>query len=83
MPHAILCLSIAGTDLTESMMQQMSMQPNLRFHSSAEREIVRDIKENLCFVAADYEKTLSEAYSSCNFNKVYELPDGQVLCQIC
>jgi actin len=60
-----------------------SMQPNLRFHNSAEREIVRDIKEKLCFVAADYEKALSEADSSCNFNKVYELPDGQVLCQIC
>jgi hypothetical protein len=81
LPHAILCLSVAGTDLTESLMQ--SMLPNLRFHSSAEREIVRDIKENLCFLAADYEKTLSEADSSCNFNKVYELPDGQVLCQIC
>ncbi len=49
------------------------------FTTSAEREIVRDIKEKLAYVTENYEDELKKAETSSDIEKNYELPDGQVI----
>eukprot|EP00727_Mastigamoeba_balamuthi_P011467 m51a1_g6943 putative actin (466) ;mRNA; r:245990-247460 len=78
LPHAVMRLDVAGRDLTE-LLQRTLTERGFSFTTTAEREIVRDIKEKLCYVSADFEKELSEYEQRPSMTQDYTLPDGQTI----
>ncbi|MGQ4833456.1 MAG: actin, cytoplasmic 2 [Candidatus Asgardarchaeia archaeon] len=77
--HAIRRIDLGGRDITEYL-RKLLRQRGYALTTSAEREIVRDIKETLCYVALDPEKEL-ELYTKMGekMEKSYTMPDGSII----
>ena len=74
MPHSIMRVDIAGRDVTRYL-RTLIRKEGFNFRTTAEFEIVRSIKEKICYLA-----TIPQKEESVDSDKVkYTLPDGNLL----
>ncbi|XP_055343471.1 alpha-centractin-like [Paramacrobiotus metropolitanus] len=71
-PHSIQRTDIGGRDVT-AWMRFLLMKEGLTFHTSSELEVVRQMKERLCYIALNPDK---EEQTEKDTSATYELPDG-------
>jgi actin len=72
---AVRKLELAGRDI-DCQLQRLLTERGHYLNRSTEREMCRDMKEKLAYVALDFETELKAA-SSQNNDRVYELADGK------
>jgi len=75
LPHAVTRADIAGRDITEHLMLQLRRTGHV-FHTSAEREVVKQIKEQECYVAFNPQKEEQIEHDKTSAQHVFKLPDG-------
>lgn len=82
LPHAVFKNKIAGRVITEQMVKLLSVDgisPQGGTGISTWSQIVKTMKEKLCFVSLDFDADKKVAQSSSQFEKTYELPDGSTV----
>lgn len=77
-PHAVERLNLAGGALTDYLVKLLERN-GCFLTSSTERDIVRDMKEKLCFIAPDFDREMAAAKTSNTLERAYQLPDGQLI----
>ncbi|PPQ64396.1 hypothetical protein CVT26_002103 [Gymnopilus dilepis] len=75
MPHAIRRVDVAGRDVTDHL-QLLLRKSGHHLHTTAEREVVRTIKEKCCYVALNPAKEEKDASGR---SEEFRLPDGNVI----
>lgn len=78
MDHAIQRLNLAGRDVTKYLVRLL-MQSGYAFNSSADFELVREIKEAMCFVSYDPKKDKKLADETTLLDREYMLPDKSLI----
>ncbi|KAJ1884136.1 centractin- actin- protein of the dynactin complex [Kickxella alabastrina] len=84
LPHAIRRMDVAGRDVTEYL-QVLLQKAGYNLYTSAEKEIVRQVKEKICYVALDAAKeekdmgSVSGGGDGRARSDVFKLPDGHLI----
>lgn len=77
MPHAIRRVDVAGRDVTDYL-QLLLRKAGYNLSTTAEKEVVRLIKEKACYVALNPTKEEKEAGGGSKAEE-FRLPDGNVV----
>jgi len=76
-PHAVMKNYIAGRAITDHMVNLLTADGIVETGGkSAWNQIVRSIKEKVCFVSLNTEDDKKKAAESTELSEMYELPDG-------
>ncbi|KAH8835740.1 actin-related protein [Flagelloscypha sp. PMI_526] len=75
MPHAIRRVDVAGRDVTDHL-QLLLRKNGHHLHTTAEKEVVRTIKEKCCYVANN---PVKEEKDTMGRHEEFRLPDGNVI----
>lgn len=78
LPHLVGRMNIAGRDITEHMVKLLTLR-GYTFHKTSDFDVVREIKENMCFISADIEMDRRIAKETTSYVVPYTLPDGRVI----
>ena len=78
LPHSIMRIDLAGRDLTEYMIKLLT-EVGVNLPGSSGREIARDIKEQLSYVAYDFDAEVKASSESSAKDMNYTLPDGNII----
>ena len=76
--HKDIRQNIGGYDLN-NWLQELLIDRGYTFKTSAEMEIVRDIKEKNCYVALNYDEELQKLNKNNDFDVSYKIPNGKVV----
>ncbi|MEQ2273833.1 hypothetical protein XENORESO_009651 [Xenotaenia resolanae] len=77
LPHAVQRFPLAGLDVTLQL-KKLLQEQGVCMRTTAEDEIVREMKEKCCCVALNYEAELNPEMSFCR-EMHYTMPDGQII----
>uniref|UniRef100_A0A3Q3GLY9 Actin CyI, cytoplasmic-like n=1 Tax=Labrus bergylta TaxID=56723 RepID=A0A3Q3GLY9_9LABR len=77
LPHAVQRFPLAGVDVTMHL-KKLLQEQGVCMRTTAEMEIVREMKEKCCCVALNYESELNRGSSSCR-EMHYTMPDGRIV----
>jgi len=76
--HAVMRSDVAGRDVTELLMTQLRRAGHA-FHTSAEKEVVRQMKETMCYVAYNPQKEEHPEHEKPSQAQQFKLPDGSMI----
>jgi actin len=76
--HAIKRIHLGGNDVTKRLLTMLT-EKGYYFETTEEYEIVREMKEKLCYASIDFEQELMEFSCSRTKERNYTLPDGNVI----
>ena len=80
-PHAVKKIMLAGRDISANL-EHILTERGWNFETTAQFQIVRELKESMCYVTMNYKKDMDESPTKEwkeQFEKPYTLPDGNVL----
>eukprot|EP00274_Cyanoptyche_gloeocystis_P005801 CAMPEP_0196658520 /NCGR_PEP_ID=MMETSP1086-20130531/30109_1 /TAXON_ID=77921 /ORGANISM="Cyanoptyche gloeocystis , Strain SAG4.97" /LENGTH=381 /DNA_ID=CAMNT_0041992139 /DNA_START=96 /DNA_END=1241 /DNA_ORIENTATION=+ len=78
LPHCITRIDVAGRDVTDQLMLLLR-KAGYNLHTSAEREVVKSIKETACYCAYNLQKEETVAQDKSRPPSEYKLPDHTVI----
>ena len=76
--NAIHQWDLGGRDITDYLIKMLN-ERGYHFTTIAEREMVQQVKEKMCYVTPQFQEEVGTGAKSSSREDVYELPDGQVI----